>query len=99
MAYQSIKPNDGKVLKGFECLTPPQLDRFLAGEQHSCKTWRHKSYEELALVLNKADALLRAQADDFAKLETLETGKRINESHGNVKFSGDSPPQSTGQHS
>jgi len=39
--------------------------------------------------LNKAAALLHAHVDDFAKLETLEMGKRINEARGEVKFSGD----------
>jgi len=41
------------------------------------------------VILNKAAALLHAHVDDFAKLETLEMGKRTNEARGEVKFSGD----------
>ena len=41
------------------------------------------------MILNKAAALLHAHVDDFAKLETLEMGKRIDEARGEVKFSGD----------
>jgi succinate-semialdehyde dehydrogenase/glutarate-semialdehyde dehydrogenase len=41
------------------------------------------------VILNKAAALLHAHVDDFAKLETLEMGKRIDEARGEVKFSGD----------
>ena len=48
-----------------------------------------KSYAERALIVNKAAALLRAHVDDFARLETLEMGKRISEAPGEVKFSAD----------
>ena len=89
MAYQSINPYDGKLLKSFEHLTPAQLEKCLAGAQHCYQTWKHRSYAERAVVLNKAAALLHAHVDDFAKLETLEMGKRINEARGEVKFSGD----------
>ena len=89
MAYQSINPNDGKLLKSFEHLTPAQLENSLARAQHCYQTWKHRSYAERAVVLNKAAALLHAHVDDFAKLETLEMGKRINEARGEVKFSGD----------
>ena len=89
MPYQSINPNDGKLLKSFEHLTPAQLENSLAGAQHCYQTWKHRSYAERAAVLNKAAALLHAHVDDFAKLETLEMGKRINEARGEVKFSGD----------
>ena len=89
MAYQSINPNDGKLLKSFEHLTPAQLEKSLSGAQLCYQTWKHKSYAERAVILNKAASLLHAHVDDFAKLETLEMGKRINEARGEVKFSGD----------
>ncbi|MET3107898.1 hypothetical protein AAKU67_003962 [Oxalobacteraceae bacterium GrIS 2.11] len=34
MPYQSINPNDDKLLKIFERLTPAQLENSLAGAQH-----------------------------------------------------------------
>lgn len=89
MAYQSINPNDGKLLKSFEHLTPAQLETSLALAQHCYETWKHKSYAQRAVVLNKAAALLHAHVDDFAQLETLEMGKRISEARGEVKFSAD----------
>ena len=89
MAYQSINPNDGKLLKSFEHLNPAQLEKSLAGAQLCYQTWKHRSYAERAVILNKAAALLHAHVDDFAKLETLEMGKRIDEARGEVKFSGD----------
>ena len=53
------------------------------------QTWKHKPYAERAVILNKAAALLHAHVDDFARLETLEMGKRIAEARAEVKFSGD----------
>ncbi len=89
MAHQSINPNDGKLLKSFEHLTSAQLEKSLAGAQRCYQTWKHRSFAERAVVMNKAAALLHAHVDDFAKLETLEMGKRINEARAEVRFSGD----------
>jgi succinate-semialdehyde dehydrogenase/glutarate-semialdehyde dehydrogenase len=37
----------------------------------------------------KAATLMRTNIDEFAKLATLEMGKRIDEARGEVKFSAD----------
>ena len=89
MTYQSVNPNTGKVLKSFEHLSNPQLEKSIAAAEHCFQSWKKKSYAERAVVVNKAAALLHAQVDDFARLETLEMGKRIDEARGEVRFSGD----------
>jgi succinate-semialdehyde dehydrogenase/glutarate-semialdehyde dehydrogenase len=89
MAYQSVNPNNGQVLHSFEHLSPAQLEQALA-QAHACfQTWRHTSFAERAAVVNKAAGLLYAQVDAFARLATLEMGKRIDEARGEVRFSGD----------
>jgi succinate-semialdehyde dehydrogenase/glutarate-semialdehyde dehydrogenase len=89
MAYQSINPNTGKLLQSFEQLNDAQLEKSLAAAEHCFQSWKKKSYAERAVIVNKAAALLHAHVDHFAKLETLEMGKRIDEARGEVKFSGD----------
>jgi succinate-semialdehyde dehydrogenase/glutarate-semialdehyde dehydrogenase len=89
MTYQSINPNTGKVLKTFEHLTEAQLEKSLASADNCFQTWRHKSYSERAVIVNKAAALMHAHVDDFAKLATQDMGKRIHEARGEVKFSAD----------
>ena len=89
MAYQSINPNTGKLVKSFEHLTHPQLEAKLAAADACFQTWKHTSYAERAVILNKAASLMHAHVDDFAKLATVEMGKRIDEARGEVKFSGD----------
>ena len=89
MTYQSINPNDGKLVRSFELASATQLEESLA-TAHACyQSWKHKSYAERAVIVNRAAALLLAQVDDFAKLATLEMGKRIDEARGEVKFSGE----------
>lgn len=87
MTYQSVNPNDGKVLKNFEHLSNAQLEQSLATAETCFQTWKRTSYADRAAILNKAAALMLANVDDFARLATLEMGKRISEARGEVKFS------------
>jgi succinate-semialdehyde dehydrogenase/glutarate-semialdehyde dehydrogenase len=87
MTYQSINPNTGKTLKTFEQLSDKQLDDKLAAAATCFQTWKQKSYSERAVIVAKAAELMRAHVDDFAKLATLEMGKRIGEARGEVNFS------------
>jgi succinate-semialdehyde dehydrogenase/glutarate-semialdehyde dehydrogenase len=89
MSYQSINPNDGKTLKTFDNISPAQLEVSLAGAESCFQSWKKISYKERAVIVSKAAALLRASVDDFAKLATLEMGKRIDEARGEVLFSAD----------
>lgn len=89
MAYQSINANDGKLLESFEHLTNAQLEHHLAAADRCFQTWKQTSYAERAVIVKKAATLLRAHVDDFARLATLEMGKRIGEARGEVQFSAD----------
>ncbi|MGZ8252490.1 MAG: NAD-dependent succinate-semialdehyde dehydrogenase [Methylophilaceae bacterium] len=89
MSYQSVNPSDGKTLKTFDELTDQQLETAIATAATCFESWKKTSYAGRAVIINKAAALLHAHVDDFAKLATLEMGKRINEARGEVKFSGD----------
>ena len=87
MAYQSINPATGKLLKTFEPLTAQQLEDKLAMAALCFETWRQKTYAERAVILARAAQLLHEQVDSFARTMTLEMGKRIHEARGEVEFS------------
>jgi succinate-semialdehyde dehydrogenase/glutarate-semialdehyde dehydrogenase len=89
MEYQSINPNDGKVLRTFETASKAQLEESLATAHTSFQAWKHTSFTQRATIMAKAAELMHAHVDDFAKLATLEMGKRIDEARGEVKFSAD----------
>ena len=89
MACQSINPNDGKLVRSFEHLGAGQLEVSLADAESCFHSWKLVSYAECAVVLHRAAELMRSHVDDFAKLATLEMGKRIAEARGEVAFSAD----------
>lgn len=89
MAYQSVNPNTGKVLKSFDELNDDQLEEAIATAESCFSQWKRATYEQRAVIIDKAAALMRENVDGFATLATLEMGKRIDEARGEVRFSAD----------
>jgi succinate-semialdehyde dehydrogenase / glutarate-semialdehyde dehydrogenase len=88
MAYQSTNPYDGKVVKSFDELTDAQLEGKLKIASHCFETdWRHKSFAERKAVVARAAALMRERSQALAELITLEMGKLIQQSVGEVALS------------
>ena len=79
MAYQSVNPYDGKILKTFEELSDEQLETALETASACFKTWRHTTFAERAVVVAKASAIMRERIDEFARPVTLEMGKLIDQ--------------------
>jgi succinate-semialdehyde dehydrogenase / glutarate-semialdehyde dehydrogenase len=89
MAYQSVNPFNGKLLKKFDELTDAQFETKIAAATKCYETWRHKSYAERAVIVAKAASLMHDRVDELAHTMTLEMGKRIGEAKGEVQFSSD----------
>ncbi len=89
MAYQSTNPYDGNVLASFEELTEEQLESALSCATRAFESWRHSSFATRAAVLARAAAILRTRTEEFARPITLEMGKLIVESRGEVALSAD----------
>ncbi|CAN5295409.1 NAD-dependent succinate-semialdehyde dehydrogenase [soil metagenome] len=87
MGYQSINPFDGVLVESFNPLADTHLELRLAAAETCFQSWKLKSYDERAAVIGKAAELLHARADEFARIMTMEMGKRINEARGEVEFS------------
>lgn len=88
MAYQSINPYNGETLGKFEELASGQLESTVQAAQRCFEhDWRQRDFAERATVLKRAAALMRERADDLAKLITLEMGKLIAQSAGEVALS------------
>lgn len=88
MAYQSTNPYNGQIIKSFDDIDDAQLESKLTAAQ-ACfdQVWRHKSFAERKAVLSRAAALMRERTQEFAELITLEMGKLIAQSEGEVKLS------------
>jgi succinate-semialdehyde dehydrogenase/glutarate-semialdehyde dehydrogenase len=87
MSYQSVNPFDNKLIKSFDEITDQQLEAKLATATACFASWKHTTYAQRAKIVAKAAELLHEQADRFARIMTLEMGKRISEAKGEVEFS------------
>ncbi|ASF46637.1 NAD-dependent succinate-semialdehyde dehydrogenase [Methylovulum psychrotolerans] len=89
MTYQSINPYNGNTLKTFDALTDQQLETALTTASACFDTWRQTTFAERATIVAKAAVLMREQSEQFATPMTLEMGKLIAQSHGEVVLSAD----------
>ena len=88
MAYQSTNPYTAKVEKTFADISPAELEEKLALAQHCFQTdWSARSYADRSAILKRAAALMRERAQSLAELITLEMGKLIAQSLGEVALS------------
>lgn len=89
MAYQSVNPNNGKLLKTFDEFTDKQLEAALATAETCFGTWRHATFAKRAAVVAKAAAIMRSRVDELACLATLEMGMLIEQARSEVLLSAD----------
>ena len=88
MAYQSVNPSNGELLRTFDEHTDQQMEEMLVtAEQTFREVWSRKPIHERAQVVGKAASLMLEQKEKFARLATIEMGKRIAESRGEVELS------------
>ncbi len=88
MAYQSINPYTGKLDKSFADIEANKLEEKLA-LAHSCfkHDWSQRDFQARTAVLKRAASLMRERAQMMAELITLEMGKLIAQSQGEVALS------------
>lgn len=87
MAYTSINPYTGELLKTFPEATDVQVEQALNDAHNAFLDWKERSFTERGDILQRAADLLRSQADDYAHLLTLEMGKITAEALGEVEIS------------
>jgi succinate-semialdehyde dehydrogenase/glutarate-semialdehyde dehydrogenase len=90
MAYRSINPYTGAVMKAYPDDSDATIETSVArAEQVFQRVWRQKSMGSRAAVLRRAAHLMRSQSTELARYITLEMGKLINESIAEVALSAD----------
>ena len=88
MPYQSKNPFDGKIVATFPECDATALEQKIAAAEDCFKTaWHGHTYAERKHILARAATILRERTDDFARLVTLEMGKLIAQSRGEVLLS------------
>ena len=87
MAFTSTYPADGKLLECFDNISDKEFVAKISAAQSCFEIWRRKSYHERAIIIAKAAGILHERGGEFARIATLEMGKRISEALGEVEFS------------
>lgn len=78
-AFDVINPYSGEVIARLHQATPAVIKAALAAASRAQSAWAAARPIERARVLSRAAAIIRERAEDLARLETLDTGKPIQE--------------------
>ena len=86
MPYATTNPATGETLKTFESLSSDEIQAATGRADTAYRKWRHVPVQERAAAVKRAGELLLERKDEIAALMTLEMGKLIEESEGEVEL-------------
>jgi len=86
-SIKTINPATNEVVKSFEEMTEQEIESALSTADKAFQDWKKTSYEKRANLLHKVASLMRKEKDALAKLITLEMGKLLKESEGEIDLS------------
>ena len=86
MTIASINPATNETLEFFTSLTRRETLDAITKAHEAYQSWRNTSFEKRKQVISKVAAQLRKRVDEFARLITLDMGKRISESRDEIEF-------------
>jgi succinate-semialdehyde dehydrogenase / glutarate-semialdehyde dehydrogenase len=89
MTYQSVNPFNGVVGQTFDNATDAEVLAKVQAADMCFQMWRNATFEDRAVIAAKAASIMRTRVEEFASLVTLEMGKLIEESRGEVMLSAD----------
>lgn len=74
-----IYPGTGEVIARLHAATPAVVEAVLAGAVSAQRLWAAMKPVERARILRRAADIIRARGEELAQLETLDTGKPLQE--------------------
>ena len=84
--FAIVNPATGETLGELPLAEPADLDRALDAAKRGFALWRDTPAAERARVLTDAARLLEQRKEDIARIATLEEGKTLAETRGEVGF-------------
>ena len=89
MPYETTNPYTAERTMEFPNHTSAQVEAAVAKADACFANWKETSFAQRRKILEKAASILRSRSEEFACLITLEMGKLIAESRGEVALSAD----------
>ena len=88
MAYQSVNPANGEILRRFDQHTDEQMQNALATADNTYRhIWSRMAIRDRAKIVGRAASLMLDRKGELARLASLEMGKRISEGRTEVEIS------------
>ena len=78
-AFESVYPATGEVIARLHAATPALLDRAVAAARRAQKDWARRPGVERGRVLRRAADIIRERNRELSEIETLDTGKAMQE--------------------
>ena len=85
MAIASVNPATGETIKTFAALTPDEINAKLQNAADAFHSYRHISFAERARRMTRAAEILEAEKNELGRMITVEMGKPIKGSIGEVE--------------
>ena len=85
MAIQSINPATQEILKTFNAHTEEELENIVEKADQTFRSWQQSSFTERSTLMMQAADILEQEKDYYAELISLEMGKPISQSLGEIK--------------
>ena len=86
MSFKTVNPATNEELKTFPSLSKEQTIDTVAEADEAFAKWRKTTFKVRKEIVLKFANALRTRSDEFAKLITLEMGKRISEAKKEIEF-------------
>ncbi|WP_334333128.1 NAD-dependent succinate-semialdehyde dehydrogenase [Companilactobacillus sp. HBUAS59544] len=86
MAYKTVNPYNNELVKTFPDATADEIETALSNGQALYKKWRDEPISDRSKILHRIAALLRENETELAKIATIDMGKLLSESKGEVEL-------------
>lgn len=86
-SIKTVNPFNNKIVKEFPILTEEQTSEKIELAARTFLEWKRTPLPQRAAMLHKVAAILRSRKSELGKLATLEMGKLLKESIGEVELS------------
>ncbi len=82
--YATVNPATGELVESFDSATDAEIEAALAAVAGSFPAWSGRPLEERAAIVHKVADLFEERGEELAAIITLEMGKRLEESRGEI---------------